>query len=487
MTAYAAFASRNYRYLLAGTTLSNLAAQMLGVVVGWDLYLATKSPLVLGNVGLVQIIPVFLFTFAAGHLADRRNRRTTSVLMQVSVAVVGFALAAAGARRGVAAIYTALFVTASARAFQWPANSALLPQTVPAETLTNAVSWSGTGREFSTVGGPAIGGALLAAFGSELVYVTQAVCSLLAVACFAAMRVPSPTPPPHGEGSGWQTMLQGLRFVWRDKLILSAISLDLLAVFFGGAVALLPVFATDILHVGASGLGWLRAAPAIGAGLMSVWMAHQTRIPRGGVVLLVSVALFGAATIGFGLATAAWLSFLMLFLTGVFDAVSVVLRISLVQTRTPDALRGRVAAVNGLFIACSNQWGAVESGVTAQWFGTVPSVVIGGIATIVVVAVMWIDLQQLARLGGVAVTKVPQSARHLSVIFAVTSYGQGSRPCPFVRSLSAVILLLAGAGCATQMPVATPAAVVQRTGVPARPARGSGHHHPTRCRDSTTA
>jgi MFS family permease len=309
--------------------------------------------------------------------------------MQVIVALVGFALAAAGARRGVAAIYTALFVTASARAFQWPANSALLPQTVPAETLTNAVSWSGTGREFSTVGGPAIGGALLAVFGSELVYVTQAVCSLLAVACFAGMRVPSPAPPPPGGESSWQTMLQGLRFVWRDKLILSAISLDLLAVFFGGAVALLPVFATDILHVGASGLGWLRAAPAIGAGLMSVWMAHQASIPRGGIVLLSSVALFGAATIGFGLATAAWLSFLMLFLTGVFDAVSVVLRISLVQTRTPDELRGRVAAVNGLFIACSNQWGAVESGVTAQWFGTVPSVVIGGAATIVVVAVMW--------------------------------------------------------------------------------------------------
>lgn len=389
MTAYAAFASRNYRYLLAGTTLSNLAAQMLSVVVGWDLYQATRSPLVLGNVGLVQIIPVFLFTFAAGHLADRQNRRTTSVQMQVIVALVGFALAAAGARRGVAAIYTALFVTASARAFQWPANSALLPQTVPAETLTNAVSWSGTGREFSTVGGPAIGGALLAVFGSELVYVTQAVCSLLAVACFAGMRVPSPAPPPPGGESSWQTMLQGLRFVWRDKLILSAISLDLLAVFFGGAVALLPVFATDILHVGASGLGWLRAAPAIGAGLMSVWMAHQASIPRGGIVLLSSVALFGAATIGFGLATAAWLSFLMLFLTGVFDAVSVVLRISLVQMRTPDELRGRVAAVNGLFIACSNQWGAVESGVTAQWFGTVPSVVIGGAATIVVVAVMW--------------------------------------------------------------------------------------------------
>jgi MFS family permease len=389
VSAYAAFGSRNYRFLLAGTTLSNLAAQMLGVVVGWDLYVTTRSPVVLGNVGLVQIIPVFLFTFAAGHLADRRNRRTTSVVMQLIVAGVGFALAAAGSGRGVAAIYTALFLTASARAFQWPANSALLPQTVAPELLTNAVSWSGTGREFATVGGPAIGGALLAGFGSESVYLAQAVCSMVAVGCFAALRVPPPAPAPHGEVSGWRSTLEGLRFVWRDKLILSAISLDLLAVFFGGAVALLPVFATDILQVGPSGLGWLRAAPAIGAGLMSVWLAHQARIERGGIVLLASVALFGAATIGFGLSTAAWLSFLMLFLTGVFDAVSVVLRISLVQMRTPDALRGRVAAVNGLFIACSNQWGAVESGLTAQWFGTVPAVVLGGVATIAVVAVMW--------------------------------------------------------------------------------------------------
>lgn len=397
MTAYAAFASRNYRYLLAGTTLSNLAAQMLSVVVGWDLYEATKSPVVLGNVGLVQIVPVFLFTFAAGHVADRHNRRTTSVLMQIVVAIVGFSLAAAGARRGVAAIYTALFVTATARAFQWPANSALLPQTVPPETLTNAVSWSGTGREFSTVGGPAIGGVMLAAFGSESVYVTQAVCSLVAVGCFALVRVPPPSPAAHGEPGGWRTTLEGLRFVWRDKLILSAISLDLLAVFFGGAVALLPIFATDILQVGASGLGWLRAAPAIGAGLMSVWLAHQASIRNGGVVLLASVALFGAATIGFGLSSVAWLSFVMLFLTGVFDAVSVILRISLVQMRTPDALRGRVAAVNGLFIACSNQWGAVESGLTAAWFGPVGAVVVGGAATIVVVVAMWAGSSSLRR------------------------------------------------------------------------------------------
>jgi len=382
--AYGSFAFRNYRYLLAGTTLSNLAAQMLGVVVGWDLYLATRSPVVLGNVGLVQIIPVFLFTFAAGSVADRRDRRAISVSMQTAVALLGFALAALGARRGVSAIYTALFLSATARAFQWPANSALLPQTIPPELLTNAVSWSGTGREFSTVGGPAIAGALLAAFGSESVYIVQACLSVAAVGCFAMLNVPRPERGP-APPTGWHATLEGLRFVWRDKLILSAMSLDLLAVFFGGAVALLPIFATDILQVGASGLGWLRAAPAIGAGLMSVWLAHHAVTKNGGIVLLTSVALFGVATVGFGLATAAWLSFLMLFFTGVFDAVSVVLRISLVQMRTPDELRGRVAAVNALFISCSNQWGAVESGVAAQWFGTVPSVIIGGVATVVVV------------------------------------------------------------------------------------------------------
>lgn len=385
MTAYAAFASRNYRCLLAGTTLSNLAGQMLGVVVGWDLYQATRSPIVLGNVGLAQIVPVFLFTFSAGSVADRYDRRTTTVLMQTLVAVVGFALAAAGARRGVTAIYAALFLTATARAFQWPANQALLPQTVPLAHLTNAISWSGTGRELATVGGPALAGILLAAFGSESVYLAQAVCSVAAVACYVALSVPPPAAAAPGAATGWRGALEGLRFVWREKLVLGAMSLDMLAVFFGGATALLPIFASEILHVGADGLGWLRAAPAIGAGLMSVWLAHQPNIRRGGRVLLSSVAFFGVATIGFGLSTAAWLSFLMLVLTGVFDAVSVVLRISLVQTRTPDALRGRVSAVNGLFIASSNQWGAVESGVAAQWLGTVPSVVFGGAATILVV------------------------------------------------------------------------------------------------------
>jgi MFS family permease len=394
VTAYAAFSSRNYRYLLAGTTLSNLGQQMLAVVVAWDLYLATRSPLVLGNVGLVQIIPVLLFTFAAGHVADRYDRRQTALTTQAVLAVIGFALAAAGGFRGVATIYSALFLTAAARGFQWPVTTALLPQTVASEHLTNAISWSGTAREAATVGGPAMAGVLLAAYGSEAVYLAQAACSVLAVGSFAAMRVPPVERDEHAEG-GRKAVAEGMRFVWRQKVILSAISLDLLAVFFGGATALLPIFAEDILRVGATGLGWLRAAPAIGAALMSLYLAHHSHIRHAGIVLLSSVAAFGVATIGFALATAPWLSFLMLFLTGAFDAVSVVLRITLVQMRTPDALRGRVAAVNGLFISASNQWGAVESGLAAAWLGTVPSVVFGGAATIVVVGVIWAMSQSL--------------------------------------------------------------------------------------------
>jgi predicted MFS family arabinose efflux permease len=282
-------------------------------------------------------------------------------------------------------IYACLFLTATARAFQWPATSAMLPQTVPPENLTQAISWSGSAREMATMGGPALAGALIAAFGSEAVYIGQAICCVLSAICFAMMRVPDREEHERPE-IGLKAVAEGIRFVWREKVILSAMSLDLLAVFFGGATALLPIYAADILRIGATGLGWLRAAPAVGAGLTAIWIAHRPPIRHAGVVLLATVAAFGAATIGFAVSTSAWLSFGMLFLTGAFDSVSVVLRISLVQSRTPDALRGRVSAVNGLFIAASNQWGAVESGVAAALMGTVPSVVFGGTATIVMVA-----------------------------------------------------------------------------------------------------
>lgn len=384
MSAYAAFQSRNYRFLLAGVTLSNLGQQMLAVVVGWDLYLATRSALVLGNVGLAQVIPVFLFTFFAGHVADHAPRKRTILITQTCSAIIGFLLAIAGEARGVALIYAGLVGMSMARTFQWPVGMALLPQTVPRETLTNAVSWNGTARELATVVGPAIAGGLIAAVGSESVYLAQAACSVVSCFCYMRLDVPHVAAATKKQ-PGLKATLEGLKFVWNEKVILSAISLDLFAVLFGGAVALLPIYAEEILNIGATGLGYLRAAPAVGAGLMSLYLAHNSFVKNAGWVLLASVAGFGVATMIFAVSTNVYLSFAMLFTLGALDAVSVVLRLSVVQLRTPDPLRGRVSAVKALFISSSNQWGAVESGVAAELMGVVPSVVFGGAMTVLVV------------------------------------------------------------------------------------------------------
>jgi len=387
LAAYAAFRSRDYRFLLAGNVLSVLGMQMLSIVVGWDLYQATRSPVVLGNVGLVQIVPVFLFTFAAGHVADRYDRRRTLLIAQSMVAAMGFVLAFSGALRGVTLIYTCLFFSGLARTFQFPAASSLLPKVVPLEDLSNAISWNGIGREMATFTGPALAGLLLAWLGSAAVYLAQAGCSILTMICFFAL-VPKGAPAGAADQGGIKAVAEGVRFVFREKLVLGAMSLDLLAVFFGGATALLPIFAQDILHTGPQGLGWLRAAPAVGAGSMAFWLAHRPPLRRAGVTLLAVVAGFGAATIGFAVSRNEWLSFVLLAATGALDSVSVVLRSYLVHSRTPDSLRGRVNAVNALFISSSNQWGAVESGLAANWMGTVPSVVFGGAATIFVVGLI---------------------------------------------------------------------------------------------------
>jgi MFS family permease len=364
-----------------------LGQQMLAVVVAWDLYRITRSALVLGNVGLAQVLPVFLFTFLTGQVADRYDRRRTVVITQSAAALVGLVLAAAGESRGVALIYACLFLIATARAFQWPVTSSMMPQTVPLEHLTNAISWSGSAREFATMAGPALSGLMIAALGSEPVYLGQALCSVIAAVCFSRIEVP-PHPPENRAQPGWSGFVEGLQFVWREKVILYAMSLDLFAVLFGGARAMLPIYADDILKAGARGLGWLEAAPAVGAGLMSVALAYWGTIAAAGRVMLLAVVGFGLATIVFAVSTNLWLSLAALFLVGAFDAISVVLRLSMVQLRTPDYLRGRVSAVNALFISSSNQWGAVESGVAATLLGVVPSVIFGGVMTIVVVAVI---------------------------------------------------------------------------------------------------
>ncbi len=364
---------------------------MLSVAVSWDLYVETHSALVLGNVGLVQVAPFLLFALFAGGIADKYPRRailrTTQVLYLAASVVLIFS-------HSVAAIYCVLFFLASARSFQGPARGALLPRVVQPEALANAITWNSSAMEIANVSGPALGGIILAAAGSRTVYSVQVACALLTLGCFLAMQTRGePGKTAHLPQRG--RLLEGIRFVRRDKLILSAMTLDLFAVLFGGATALLPIFAVDILHAGVRALGWLRAAPSIGAVLMAVTQAHGRAIRRAGVALALAIAAYGSATIVFGLSKSLALSFVMLALTGAFDNISVVLRSTLVQTRTPDQLKGRVLAVNNIFISCSNQLGAVESGWTAAWLGPITSVAGGGAMTILIVLTAWILSPQL--------------------------------------------------------------------------------------------
>jgi MFS family permease len=389
LDAYAALRSRDFRLLLASSGFSNLGLQMLSVAVSWDLYVQTHSAKVLGNVGFAQVAPSFAFAILAGHIADRFSRRMTMLLAQ-SLAVLASLILVAGVH-GVVGIYFCLFLIATARTFQWPIRLAILPDIVSPEALSNAITWNATVFETASVSGPAVAGLILAVAGSRVVYIVQAVCALVVLLCFYGLSFASrkkvltgaeEAASPVHSGSA----LEGLRFIRGHKLILSAVSLDLFAVLFGGAAALLPIYAVDILHAGPKALGWLRAAPSIGAVTMALTMAHSGRIRRAGKTMLWAVAGFGLATIGFGLSRSIWLSFAMLALTGAFDNISVVLRQSALQTKTPDAVRGRVMAVNSIFISCSNQLGAIESGWTAAWFGPVVSVTGGGVAALAVVA-----------------------------------------------------------------------------------------------------
>jgi MFS family permease len=394
LDAYAAFRFRDYRLLLTGGFLATFGLQMMFVAASWDLYLNTHSALVLGNVGFVQVAPYLLFALHAGQIADRYDRRRILAFTQFLLAAASLLLVFNS--RSVALIYLCLFLTATARAFQGPARQAVLPHVVPPETLSNAITWNSSAFEVASVTGPALAGILVASAGSRTVYIVQLACAVLTFACFVLLRVPV-APDHEMEPFENQSILDGLRFVWTNKLILSAVSLDLFAVLFGGATALLPIFAVDVLRAGARGLGWLRAAPSIGAVAMAVYQAHSKPVQRAGRALLFAVAAFGIATIVFAVSRSLPLSFCMLVLTGAFDNVSVVLRQSLVQTMTPERVRGRVLAVNSIFISCSNQLGAVESGWTAAWLGATTSVIAGGAATVVIVALFLAGSKPLRR------------------------------------------------------------------------------------------
>lgn len=364
--------------------------QMLTVAIGWHLYQLTGNVLDLGLVGLVEFAPRVLFMLHTGHVADRYDRRKVAALCQCLQGLIALALAVGSATDNVTRelIFALAFLLGASRSFEMPATQALLPNVVPAGLFPRAVAASASATQSATIVAPAVGG-FLYAFGSMWVY--GPTVALYAIACVLTLSLQARGQVAQRGRASIESLLAGIRFIRSRPDILGAISLDLFAVLLGGATALLPVFAKDILLTGPMGLGLLRSAPAVGALLMSLWLARFPFQRNVGRTMFTAVGLFGVATIAFGLSTSFWFSLAVLVVLGAADMISMVIRSSFVQLETPDEMRGRVSAVNGLFIGASNQLGEFESGVTAHWFGTVPAVVLGGVGTLVVTGV-WIKL-----------------------------------------------------------------------------------------------
>lgn len=365
-----------------------LALEMQSVAVGWQVYDITKRPLDLGLVGLAQFLPgIFLFLIS-GHVADRFDRRHLLLLCYGGFAVCSGLLLEISWRStpSVKEIYFVLVLLGVVRSFNGPAGRALLPQLVPEQHFPSAVAWNASVFQSATIMGPVVGGLIYAAFrGPTAVYATAMAGG--GVALFAVAQIRHRMRIRRKEPLGLASVLAGFRYVWRQKLILGSISLDMFAVLLGGAVALLPVYAREILHTGPWGLGLLRSAPGVGAGTMALLLAHRPLRGRVGATMLWCVAGFGVFTIIFGLSHNMVISLISLALVGATDMVSVVIRGTLVQLATPDEMRGRVNAIDMLFIGTSNEFGQFESGITAQWLGTIPAVVLGGVGTLVVIAI----------------------------------------------------------------------------------------------------
>ncbi len=392
----------NFRKYIAALFILTLGVQVQGTVVGWQIYDLTRDPFALGVVGLAEAIPAISLSLVAGHVADRRDRRRVALaalVLLVACSVALWVLArpvlalgdgvplAAPAR--VRLIYAVIAVSGVARAFLQPSRQALSAELVPRALFRNSVSWRTASWQLAAVLGPALGGGLYALGGTRLAYAVDTLLMTVAVGCLAAVRHRSPPRPPATEPL-LASLTGGVRYVFGDAILLSALTLDLFSVLFGGAVALLPIFAGEILQAGPLGLGILRAAPAVGAVTSGLLLTRWPPFANTGRNLLLAVVGFGVCTIGFGLSRSFPLSVALLVLAGASDMVSVVIRSLMLQLRTPEALLGRVASVNQIFIGSSNEIGAFESGVTARWWGAVTAVVVGGVATLAVAAgVAW--------------------------------------------------------------------------------------------------
>jgi MFS family permease len=384
-----AFRYRDFRLAQAGRLLTTLGTQMQSVAVGWQVYTLTGKTLDLGYVGLAQFLPAFVLSLVAGQVADRFDRKRIVLVCQLTFAACAFALFALSSLhvRAVGPIYAVLVVFGATRAFAGPAAQSLLPSLVPPIHFAKAVASASSVYEIASIAGPALGGLVYgAAKSASAVYLTTGVFCVAAASMTAQVQVQS--TGGDGRAVTLARVFDGVRYVWNEKLILGAISLDLFAVLLGGAVALLPAIAKDVLHTGPWGLGLLRSAPAVGALLVAILLSYRPLKHGVGAKMFLCVALFGAATVGFGLSTSFALSLFLLAVIGAADMVSVVIRLTLVQVRTPESMRGRVSAVNLVFVGASNELGEFESGVTAALFGLVPAVVVGGLGTMVVVG-LW--------------------------------------------------------------------------------------------------
>jgi MFS family permease len=400
---YAALRYRDFRLVVAGRFVATLGEMMVSVAIGWELYQRTNSALALGFVGLTLVIPVLLFSLPAGHFADHYNRQHIVVGAQALLLFASLSLAALSWTQGaLPLVYGALFLIGVGSALSSPAASTLIPQTVPPETFEKATTWSSSSWQLAAVIGPALGGAVIALTGgATLVYLLDACGSLVYIVLILLIRAHPATPPAKRETTV-RSLAEGLRFLRSSQVLLAAITLDMFAVLLGGATTLLPIFAKDILHVGPVGLGWLRAAPSVGAAVMALLLTHTPPFKRAGRTLLWAVIVFGLATIVFGLSRNFYLSLIALLVLGAADNISVVIRHSLLLLRTPDPMRGRIAAVNGIFISASNELGGFESGLVAWLFTPVISVVLGGVGTIIVVLAVAYFAPEMRRLGALA-------------------------------------------------------------------------------------
>ncbi len=397
---YAALRFRDFRLLIGGRFVAQIGEMMVSVAIGWELYERTRDPLALGLVGLVQVVPVMLLSLPGGYVVDRYDRKRIVLITQLILILCSLMLAALSLTKGsLALIYVCLAAIGAARAFNNPAEGALTPQAIPPEHYYSATTWSSSVWQTSSILGPAAGGLIIALTNNAaFVYLANAAAGLVLVIALLMLRLRPVEYTPKDEPPV-ESLKAGIRFLKNAQVILASITLDMFAVLLGGATFLLPVFAKDILMTDSTGLGLLRAAPSVGALLMALFLARRPPFKRSGPTLLWAVAGFGLATIAFGLSQSFWLSFFLLFLLGALDNISVVIRHTLVLTRTPDEMRGRVGAVNSVFIGASNELGGFESGIAASLLGPVGAVALGGIGTILVVAAVAFFSPELRKLG----------------------------------------------------------------------------------------